>query len=57
VGFPFDIQQMGAIPISTVLRAATRIVTLYMLDVVLVWFGLLYCSVFYNKSHWVTAIF
>jgi len=57
VGFPFDIQQMGVIPISTMLRAATRIVTLYMVDVVLVWFGLLYCSVFYNKSHRVTAIF
>ena len=34
---PFDIQQKGVTPVSTVLRAATGIVTLCTVDVVVVW--------------------
>jgi len=36
-GIPFDIQQEGVTPVSTVLRAATGIVTLCTVDVVVVW--------------------
>jgi len=34
---PLDIQQKGITPTNTVLRAATRIVTTYTADVVVVW--------------------
>jgi len=37
VGNPLDIQQKGVTPISTVLIAATGIVTLCTVDVVVVW--------------------
>ena len=43
VRIPFDIQQKGVTPTNTVLRAATRIVTV---DVVVVWVWL---TVFYKK--------
>ena len=36
-GIPFDIQQKGVTPVSTVLRAATGIVTLCTVEVVVVW--------------------
>jgi len=36
-GIPFDIQQKGVTPVSTVLTAATGIVTLCTVDVVVVW--------------------
>jgi len=49
---PLDIQQKGITPISSVLRAATRIVTMYIVWMQL-WYGcgLLYCSVFCKNSH------
>ena len=37
VRIPFDIQQKGATPVVTMLRAATRIVATYAVDVVVVW--------------------
>ena len=37
MGNPLDIQQEGVTPVSTVLRAATGIVTLCTVDVVVVW--------------------
>ena len=36
-GIPFDIQQKGVTPVYTVLRAATGIVTLCTVEVVVVW--------------------
>ena len=35
--YPLDIQQKVITPVSTALRAATGIVTTYMVDVVVVW--------------------
>jgi len=34
---PLDIQQKGITPTNIMLRAATRIVTTYMVDVIVVW--------------------
>jgi len=34
---PLDIQQKGITPTNTVLRPATRIATMYTVDVVVVW--------------------
>ena len=48
---PFDIQQKGVTPVSTVLRAATGIVTLCTVDVVVVSVGSPYCSLLYKNSH------
>jgi len=48
-----DIQQKGITPISTATWAATGIVTMYMLDVVVVWVWLtiLLCILYISHSH------
>jgi len=50
-GIPLDIQQKGVTPVSTVLWAATGIVTLCTVDVVVVSVGSPYCSLLYKNSH------
>ena len=51
MGNPLDIQQEGVTPVSTVLRAATGIVTLCTVDVAVVWVWLTILLRILQKSH------
>jgi len=55
VGNPLDIQQEGVTPVSTVIRAATGIVTLCTVDVVVVWVWPTILLRILQKSHTVRA--
>jgi len=54
---PLDIQQKGITPISTTLRPATGIVTMYTVDVVEVWVWLTIIAPYCAKIHAVTTYF